>query len=179
VKLGRHTPQHCSVLSTTKSDRCVHLSVRKIILAYRHRGRGRASAKRGPQEARHGQQRQDGSARAARSGQGAKANATTGRLLRRPGAPAKRRWRPSPKSWKRAACGPPAGRDHWDAKQVAADRAAACWSIINISSDSVIDITAFRSRGAITPRAEGLDVRTVGYRSPPSGRTWENGCEPA
>jgi hypothetical protein len=40
VSVDRHTPQHCSVLSTTISARCVHDSVRKIILAYRHRGAG-------------------------------------------------------------------------------------------------------------------------------------------
>jgi hypothetical protein len=42
VSVDRHTPQHCSVLSTTISARCVHDSVRKIILAYRHRARGSA-----------------------------------------------------------------------------------------------------------------------------------------
>jgi hypothetical protein len=39
VRVDRHTPQHCSVLSTTRSDRCLHYGARKIILAYRHRGR--------------------------------------------------------------------------------------------------------------------------------------------
>ena len=36
VKVGRHTPQHCSVVKSQAS------SASRIILAYRHRGRGRA-----------------------------------------------------------------------------------------------------------------------------------------
>jgi hypothetical protein len=130
VSVDRHTPQHCSVLSTTKSDRCVHFSVRRIILAYRHRGRGRASAKRGPQEARHGRQRQDGSARAARSGQGAKANATTRTVISETRRTGKTTLAAIAQELEARGVRTPAGRDHWDAKQVsrlvAADRAAAC-----------------------------------------------------